>query len=198
MIICLTAPQWNAVCSRIPEGWKQTMRLYRTQTYGRSHNYDLPAICWRRLFDHLSAQAVGPLGGFTKGPDALYSAISKIVREVHRIEQHPALTPGRHVTGWLPDVIPAWQSPHLAVRQPYPPGDGSSSFFVLLVPRHVTEREWKLTTWVPASATDHHRLVAESPTHSENVQCVLGRQFSELVGAGELGRVPQDGVAEHL
>lgn len=195
MIVSLTGPQWQAVAARIPEEWKTVMRGQRTQTYGRTHNYDLPAVCWRLLFDHLSGQAVGPLGGFTKGPDALYSAIGRIIRAVHTFEQHPALTPGLHVVGWLPDVIPCWQSPHLAVRQPYPPSPESASFFVLLVPRHVTEREWKLTTWVPVSATDKHLREAESLTYREDMQLVLSRQFG-LAAGGELRRVPQNGLAE--
>lgn len=184
MIIQLTGPQWNAVAARIPDDWKTAMRERRVQNYGRSHNYDLPAVCWRALFDHLSAGAVGPYGGFTKGPDALYSAISRIIRSVLEIEQHPALTPGRHVTGWLPDVIPAWET--RPTRSCYP----ADAPFVLLRPRHITERGWRLTTWV--SATDEDRLVSQRLSDREDVQLVLGRQFGMVLDGRELGRVPQD------
>lgn len=187
MIIQLSGQQWNAVAHRIPEAWKNAMREHRTQNYGRSHNYDLPAICWRRLFDHLSAQATGPLGGNTRGPDALYSAIKVIIRRVMEIEQHPALTPGQAVTGWRGEIIPAWRGPsRLDLRRSPYPCEGER--FLLLRPLHFTEREWKLTTWLPADADD--LLVAQSVTYSEEMQLVLSGQFGP-VGV-DLGGVPQN------
>jgi hypothetical protein len=183
MIIALSGQQWNSVSQRIPAGWKQAMKEHRTQTYGRSHNYDLPAICWRRLFDHLSAQATGPLGGNTQGPEALYSAISVIIRRVMQMEHHPALR-GQAVTGWRPEIIPAWRSPH-RLFSCYPVPDEP---FVLLIPRHITERGWKLTTWV--SAPDDDLLVAESLANSDEMELIFNAQ---TVTAGvDLGGVPQD------
>ena len=190
MNIQLTGEQWNAVSHRIPEQWKRAMRENRRQTYGRSHNYDLPAICWRRLFDHLRAGATGPLGGNTRGPDALYSAISRIIKRVMEIEQHPALTPGRYVKGISMEVIPAWGDP-IGVRRgwsPYPFSVEGCYRFVLLVPRWEKQRGWDLTTWT--STTDHDLLVAQSATYSEEFQLLLAGQFSP-VGV-DLGGVPQD------
>lgn len=170
MILQLTGPQWNAVSHRIPNEWKETMREHRTATYGRSHNYDLPASCWRILLDRLRLGAIGPLGGFTQGPDALYSAISLITRRVHEIEQHPALSPGLHVTGWMTGVIPAWDT--RPGRSCYP----ADAPFIVLQPRHLTERGWKLTTWI--SAGDQDLVIAKSLADCEDVELRLHRQFS--------------------
>lgn len=181
MIVSLTGKQWNTVANRIPAHWRQAMKQHRSNNYGRTYSYDLPAICWRRLFDHLSAQATGPLGGFTTAPDALYSALAKIIREVMKIEQHPALTPGLAVTGSLPDIIPAWET--RPVRSCYPTDEAP---FVLLVPRHFTERGWALTTWI--SAKDCY--LPERLADCEHAELLLGREvFGSVV---ELGGVPQD------
>lgn len=181
MIICLGGKQWNSVSNRIPAPWREAMKENRTKTYGMSYNYDLPAICWRRLFDHLAPQATGPMGGFTQGPDALYSAISKIIREVMTIEQHPGLKPGLHVTGWRGEVIPAWET--RPTRSCYP----AEAEFVLLFPRHVREREWKLTVWLP---TNDHVYQAESLLHHQQMEAIFVTEVS--AGAVELRRVPQD------
>jgi hypothetical protein len=176
VIIQLTGPQWNVIANRIPAVWRDTMKPYRQQTYGRSHNYDLPAICWRRLLDHLTAQASGPLGGNTQGPEALYSAISTISRRVLEMEQHPALT-NRAAVGWLPDVIPAFADPTYVRRgfSPYPFYVDGVHRFVLLAPRWITEREWKLTTWDSTNPDD--LLVAQSVTYREEMQLVFDREF---------------------
>lgn len=184
MIVTLTGPQWNAIQARIPDDWRTTMQENRRHTYGRTHAYDLPAVCWRGVLNHLIPQATGPNGGFTKGPDALYSAISKMMRRVLEIEQHPALTVGLAVTGTYRDVIPAWQTVCPTVRSPYPQPPEAGWQFVLLRPRHFTERGWGLTTWHP----DYHALETESLTYHEDVQLVLGRQFGVVVG--ELGGIP--------
>lgn len=185
LIVHLNAQQWQAVAARIPVEWKEAMREHRVQTYGKAHNYDLPAICWRRIFDLLSAKATGPLGGNTQGPEALYGAIQKMIRLIMQAEQHPALVPGRSVTGWRSEVIPAWQDPVSAHRSPYP-HDGWT--FVLLRPRHFVEREWSLTMW--ESTPDDDLLVAESRTHCEQLEAVFHAQISP-VGV-DLRGVPQD------
>lgn len=181
MIVPLTGPQWNAVAQRIPVEWKEAMKEHRTHNYGRSHNYDLPMACWRAVFEHLQAQAIGPQGGFTMGPEALYSAISRMMRGILEAEQHPALTPGLHVTGWRSEIVPVWDT--RPTRSCYP----AEASFVLLIPWHVTQRGWKLTTW---SASYDNLVVTQSCSHSEDVQLVLAAQFG--VGGIQLRSVPQD------
>lgn len=189
MIVHLNAQQWQAVAARIPVEWKEAMREHRTQTYGRSHNYDLPAICWRRIFDLLSAKATGPLGGNTQGPDALYSAIAKIIRLVMQAEQHPALVPGRSVTGSRGEIIPAWETkigvPPWPRRSPYPIEDAR---FVLMRPYQFIERGWKLTQW--ESTPDDDLLVAESRSNCEQMELIFNTEV--IAHRVDLGGVPQD------
>jgi hypothetical protein len=177
VIISLTHQQWVSLSVRLPEEWKAAMKANRSKMYGRTHRYELPAACWRAIFDHASKDAFGPLGGRTRAKDSLYSALSKIVRDLHRIEQHPALTPGLACRGWLPDVIPAWDS--RPKRSCYP----VDAPYVLLVPHHFVEREWQLTVWKPSAGDGqaHRRL------YREDVQALILGQFGIEVGGRQLG-----------
>lgn len=150
MIVRLTTNQWNSIHRRITPDLAAAMRDNRT-SIGRSHDYRLPAIGWRRILDQLQASAYGPIGGATQGPDSLYRAISKIADKVSYLESHPALA-CRGVMGFSAERIPAWwchpRQARIPYPPPYPPTAGRWSF-VVLCPKHHIEGERTITTWRP-------------------------------------------------
>lgn len=157
MIVRLTHVQARAIEIRMPELYGASMREHRT-TYGRTqHDYDMPAIAWRRILDGMVSQCYGPAGGKLKGQgrpsDSALLAIKRVAEAVKRIEGHPALR-SASVEGWVADVIPAWQPmlrhfPEIA-RSPYPTWDIPTHqrwTFVLLLPTHSENLGMKVTTW---------------------------------------------------
>lgn len=155
MIVRLTHAQWLAVRTRITKDLQDAMLEHRRSVGKKTHEYLLPAIAWRRVLDQLTAVAYGPLGGKVEGGATLYRAIQKIAEAVGRMETHPALTPGRAVTGYSTDVIPAW-APVLHIhRFPYPV-DGAD--FMVLRPEHITRGNHHLTVWIVGSPDPHQVL----------------------------------------
>lgn len=148
----------------MPPLYAEAMREHRA-TYGRTqHDYDLPAIAWRKILDSMIAQCYGPAGGKLKGQgrpsDSALLAIKRVAEAVKRIEGHPALR-SASVEGYVADVIPAWAH-QVTVGEP-----GKSGFmrvtalnnmtpypavefvFVLLLPQHEHNLGMKVTRWRP-------------------------------------------------
>lgn len=145
MIVTLTWDQWKAIRTRIPIELAEAMLAHR-RARGRSHDYLLPAIGWKRVLDALVAECYGPLGGMKAGGRnaSVYRAISKIAERVGRMESHPALTPGLGVTGPSADVIPAWVVEQGFGYSPYPVADAS---FVVLRPHMIRLGRADITIW---------------------------------------------------
>lgn len=152
MVVRLTHAQWFAVRARISPHLIQILTEHR-KPIGKSHDYLLPAIGWRRVLDQLTAVAYGPMGGKVAGGQTLYRAIQKIADAVGKIESHPALTVGRAVAGFSSDLIPAWC--HIIERSPYPV---PAWHFTILQPEHLVRGNRMLTVWVPGSPDPHQVL----------------------------------------
>lgn len=146
MIVRLTTNQWNSIHRRITPDLAAAMRENRT-SIGRSHDYRLPAIGWRRILDQLQASAYGPIGGATQGPDSLYRAISKIADKVSYLESHPALA-RRAIMGFSAEHVPAWGHGSIQPFSPYPVTSEHWLFYVLR-PKHHIEGDRTITTWQP-------------------------------------------------
>lgn len=147
MIVRLLHPQSQVVLARVPELHRAQMVAHR-EKYGRgSHSYDLPAIAWRQVLDHLLETCYGPLGGkLDSMPRSLYSSVKKISEVVMRMERHPALR-GAAIEGWTGEVLPVWQDER---RTSVYPIDGG--VFGLLVPVFETNRDLDITRWVPGES----------------------------------------------
>jgi hypothetical protein len=147
MILKLTHYQARVVMSRIPEMHKAAMLEHRVVHGPKAHRYDLPAIAWRQIRDHLwlNPAYYGPQGGkLDSQPKALYRAIQLIHTAVLSIEHHPALVRGA-VIGHQPQIIPAWRSwegSKYGPNSPYPPGE-----FFLLVPQMLQLHGVDMTEW---------------------------------------------------
>lgn len=144
MIVRLTHPHQFAIRPRVPQLYWDAITGRRTPYGRRQHEISLPPIAWRKIVERLRRDAYGPMGGKTKGPNALYTCISRIQEAVNRIETHPAMKPTGAVLGTSGDVIPAWTTPE--GYSPYPNEIGS---FVVLEPVHVTFDGHVVTRWNP-------------------------------------------------
>ncbi len=161
MIVRLTHDQYRTVSNRVPELHREAMALNWSK-YGRgSREFELPAIAWRQILDHLVATCFGPMGGkLDRMPQSVYSAIGRIQQVVMRMEHHPAL---RHaaVAGWLGEIVPAWRSgPNFWC---YPLDAG----FVLLIPNMTENRGMKITTWAPGELGSEAERPCYSPVFND-------------------------------
>jgi hypothetical protein len=151
VIVTLGQYQSRVVMTRIPELHATAMAEHREVHGPRSHYYDLPAIAWRQIRDHLwlNPAYYGPLGGkLDTQPHALYRAIQIVHKAVLEMEHHPALE-HRAVMGAQMNVIPAFIDP-LGVRSefsPYPFTVEGIAAFVLLVPDWSERHGQQLTQW---------------------------------------------------
>lgn len=146
MIVTLTWDQWKAIRTRIPIELAEAMLAHR-RARGRSHDYLLPAIGWKRVLDALVAECYGPLGGMRAGGRnaSVYRAIKKIADAVGTMESHPALQLGRAVMGVNTDVIPAWITSETGVNlSPYPAPDGK---LAVMRPYLVSMGAYEVTMW---------------------------------------------------
>lgn len=144
MIVTLTWDQWKAIRTRIPDDVAEVMVEHR-RARGRSHDYLLPAIGWKRVLDSLVEQCYGPLGGMRAGGrnSSVYRAVTKIAKAVGAIESHPALTAGLGVTGPNTDIVYAWKLPD-GNYSPYP----QDSKFVVLRPNMIQmTKGLEVTVW---------------------------------------------------
>lgn len=189
MIVRLTTNQWNSIHRRITPDLAAAMRDNRT-SIGRSHDYRLPAIGWRRILDQLQASAYGPIGGATQGPDSLYRAISKIADKVSYLESHPALA-CRAIMGFSAERIPAWRmQAQGSIRTPYPMIDIPKVVweFVILCPKHHIEGDRTITTWQPGRS-DPSDPLEEPGFHlalagAEHVAGQVGGRVDEVDSSG--------------
>lgn len=144
MIVRLTHHHQAAIRPRVPQFYVDQIAMRRAPYGRRQHEVSLPAIAWRKIVERLRRDGYGPMGGQTRGPRSLYTAISRIQTAVNRIETHPAMSPKGAVMGESGDVIPAWTTAE--GYSPYPNEIGS---FVLLMPMHVESDGHVLTRWHP-------------------------------------------------
>lgn len=155
MIVRLTHAQWASIRERIPADVAEYMAGHRV-AIGKSHDYSMPAIGWKRALDALLENAYGVHGGKLAGADSLYKAIQRIARAVSTIETHPAFTPGLGVMGIRNDLVAAWlrfDKGTLPELSPYP---GPGAEFQVRVPELITRAGHEITIWRPASSADGH------------------------------------------
>lgn len=156
MIVTLSWAQWQSIRLRLSEDLVEAMIEHR-RARGKAHDYNLPAIGWRRVLDELTAQAYGPLGGQLSGSESLYRALTRITDAVGLIETHPAFTLGRAAIGIHNDVFPAWVDTHSVDphRSPYPLIGYDPK---MLRPKHQIQGERVYTWWLasdPQEVTEH-------------------------------------------
>lgn len=147
MICRLTHYQARVVMARIPELRREAMAEHRTPHGPKAHSYDLPAIAWRQIRDHLwlNPNYYGPMGGkLDSQPKALYRAIQLIHQAVIEMEHHPAFE-GRCASGEHANVIPAWYVGD-GEWSPYPDRGGLGPL-VLFVPHVLTLHDHRITEW---------------------------------------------------
>lgn len=154
MIVRLTHAQWASIRERIPGDVAEYMGTHRSAV-GKSHDYSMPAIGWKRALDSLVENAYGVHGGKMAGAASLYKGIGRIAKAVSGMETHPAFTPGLGVLGIRNEIIPAWLTPdrHQMYLSPYPHGNAE---FRLLYPDTQTRAGHEITIWKPMSSTDGH------------------------------------------
>ena len=156
MIVRLSHAQWASIKSRIPGDVAEYMAAHRSAV-GKSHDYTMPAIGWKRALDALVDNAYGVHGGKMAGAASLYKGISRIAKAVSAMETHPAFTPGLGVMGIRNDLVPTWLHPlppgGRPERSPYPtPG----ALFQIMEPILEARAGHDITIWKPALSMDGH------------------------------------------
>lgn len=154
MIVRLSHAQWASIKSRIPNDVAEYMGTHRSAV-GKSHDYSMPAIGWKRALDSLVENAYGVHGGKMAGAASLYKGISRIAKAVSGMETHPAFTPGLGVMGIRNELVPCWlrMGWNSAKRSPYPE-EGAE--FMVLGPQWIKRAGHDITIWKPTSSTDGH------------------------------------------
>lgn len=176
----LTHYQSRVVMGRIPELHAAAMREHRVPHGPKAHRYDLPAIAWRQIRDHLwlNPAYYGPLGGkLDSQPKALYRAIQLVHQAVLEMEHHPALA-GAAITGRHAVILPAFTLHSARIWDPYPQPQ-VSSFFVTLIPRMVDYHGREMTIWEQGSAPPDDSWTYREEAHlmfSGQPQVYAGRQ----------------------
>lgn len=152
MKVRLSHAQWNSIRERIPTDVAEFMAEHRVAV-GKSHDYSMPAIGWKRALDELVNTMYGPLGGKMESATP-YRAIGLIARAVSNMETHPAFTPGLAVMGVRSEVIPAWLRFDLGILpelSPYPGKTGlgvdQTGEFQLRFPELIVRSGHELTIW---------------------------------------------------
>lgn len=173
MIVKLHHYQGRVVIARVPELHAEAMREHRVAHGPKAHAYDLPAIAWRQIRDHLwlNPDYYGPLGGkLDSQPKALYRAIQLIHQRVLEMEHHPALD-GTAAVGTHPEVIPAWAN--YVSLTPYPV-TGPTRYFWLMVPVVEVRHGQVMTEWKPTHP-DSGLLKGGSWTYREEAHLEFSR-----------------------
>lgn len=160
MIVRLTHHHQSVIRARVPQFYIDQIAIRRTPYGKRQHDISLPAVAWCRIAERLRRDGYGPLGGKTRGPHALYTAISRIQTSVNRIETHPAMKPRGALMGAHGDVIPAWTTPD--GYSPYPNEIGS---FVILEPMPVEFDGHLVTRWHPRDPSGGETELMEESFH---------------------------------
>lgn len=155
MLVRLTHAQWASIRERIPGDVAGYMADHRVAV-GKSHDYTMPAIGWKRALDALIQDAYGVHGGKLAGADSLYKGISRIAKAVSGMETHPAFTPGLGVMGIRNELVPCWIekfSDGGRMRHPYP---GRGFEFEILTPELIVRAGHDITTWRRGLSADGH------------------------------------------
>lgn len=142
MIVRLEHDQYRVVMNRVSTLHREAMEQHQSKVGVKQRDFDLPAIAWRQILDHLTATSYGPVGG--KMPDvspSVYTAVKRIASRVMEIEAHPALR-GAAIEGWHGECVPVFATPGVA-WSPYP---NEHEMFVLS-PTHKTLHGLKITQW---------------------------------------------------
>jgi hypothetical protein len=161
---------------RLPRTYVPVMREHRTPAGVKGHNYELPAIGWRKVLDVCMVDAYGPRGGRRKDtPSSLYTAIAKIQAVVATREHHPALS-GGGIRGHSSEIIPVWEYDDVGdipdygvLWSPYPQ-DGHEDHMMILWPVHDEVAGHQVTTWVAKPPQEIHPTLNRWPYRIDDVR----------------------------
>jgi hypothetical protein len=146
MIVYLGQYQARTVMTRVPPKYAEAMKQHRRSIGLKRHEYDLPAIAWRQIRDHLISTQFGPLGGKLRNlPAEFYGAFRKISERVMILEGHPAFL-HQAALGWSSEILVGFEGERSGPLVPYPqPGYR----FVLLIPHWRNLNGLDVTVWEP-------------------------------------------------